>query len=55
MVIMIDDKNKIHYIRNIKTLTREILRQLEQYHDPKRFLGWSKKKRKYVLKKFRKR
>jgi len=43
----------IHKIKNIKRLAKQILKEYNEYHDPNRFLGWSKYKRKYVLKKWK--
>lgn len=49
---MIDSEDKTHNITNNKKLAKEIIKQLNEYHDKNTFLGWSKRKKKFVLKKF---
>lgn len=47
---------KNHYktsITNNKRLAKEIIKQLNEYHDQKTFLGWSKRRKKFILKKFK--
>lgn len=50
---MIISNDPIHTVKNTKRMAKKILDEYEQYMDRKRYLGWSKKKRKFVLKKFR--
>ena len=50
---MITDPNKIHYIVNIKTLSQLIRKQWIEFNDPKTFMGYSKKRKKYIMKKYR--
>jgi hypothetical protein len=52
---MIESDNPIHKIKNIKKLARKIIILHEEYMDKTRYLTWSKKKRKFILKKFKKR
>lgn len=49
---MIDSNDPIHRINNIKRVSNKIKRLLEEYMDDNRFMGWSKKKKKFVLKAF---
>ncbi len=51
---MIESNDPIHRIKNIKRTSNKIKRLLEEYTDPNRFMGWSKKKKKFVLKAFNK-
>jgi len=50
---LIDSKDKTHNITNNKRLAKEIIKQLNEYNDQKTFLGWSKRRKKFVLKKFK--
>lgn len=52
---MIESDDPRHKIKNIKKLAKNIIKLHEEYMDKNRYLTWSKEKRKYVLKKFRKR
>lgn len=49
----IESKEKIHRITSIKRLSEQIKKELQEYNDPKTFLGWSKRKRKWVMKRFK--
>ena len=49
---MIDSKYKTDNITNNRRLAKEIIKQLNEYNDKNTFLGWSKRKKKFVLKKF---
>jgi len=50
---LIDSTDKTHNITNNKRLAKEIIKQLNEYNDQKTFLGWSKRRKKFVLKKFK--
>lgn len=47
---MISSNNKIHYIKYVKRLSKEILKQLTAYHDVNKHLTFNKRKRLYQLK-----
>lgn len=49
---MIDSEEKIHYIRNMKRSVNKLKKEIDEYFDKNRFLGWSKRKRKFVMKKY---
>ena len=50
---LIDSEDKIHSNTSNRRLAKEIIKQLNEYHDKNTFLGWSKRKKKFVLKKFK--
>lgn len=50
---LIDSTDKTHNITSNRRLAKEIIKQLNEYHDKNTFLGWSKRRKKFVLKKFK--
>jgi|APSaa5957512576_1039674.scaffolds.fasta_scaffold68121_2 hypothetical protein len=49
-MIELDQNNRIHRITAPIRLVKEIKKLLEDYHDPQKIMGYSKKKRKIVMK-----
>lgn len=51
---MIDSKDPIHNIKGIKRLSKLIIKQLKEYHDPKTYMAFNKKTKKYIMKRWKK-
>jgi len=51
---MINSDDPIHRITRIKQLAKKLRNELEEYNDPRRYLGYNKKTRKLTLKKSKK-
>jgi len=49
-MVELDAKNRIHRITAPIRSVNEIKKQLADYHDPQKVMGYSKKKRKIVMK-----
>jgi len=53
LVIMIDSDEPIHRIKNIKKISKKIISLYQEYTDKTRYMSWSRKKRKFILKKYK--
>ena len=53
-LFMITDNNPIHYIKSMKRLVKLMIKQYNEYYNTKWYLGYDKKRNKYIVKKYRK-
>lgn len=49
-MIEIDINNRIHRITRPITSKKELKKEIDDYYDPRKTIGFSRKKRKYVMK-----
>lgn len=49
-MIEINKDDKTHKITAPKTIAKQMLSQMSSYYDPEKIVGWSRKKKKFVLK-----
>ena len=49
----IDSIDDIHRIRGIRRLGAKILKQLSEFHDPKTYLTFNKRTKKYIMKRWK--